>query len=114
MLARDMSEWAWQGERGMLRSFEGTLAEANAAARALSDVVASEPFPEIADVVPGARSVLVELLPGVEPSERLQEVVGSAPAVGAARLGSQQSVAVAYDGPDVEDVARLAGLSVGE
>ena len=29
-------------------------------------------------------------------------------------MGSQHSVAVAYDGPDLEDIARLAGLSVGE
>jgi KipI family sensor histidine kinase inhibitor len=114
MLARDMPEWVWQGERGMLRSFEGSIAEANAAARALATEIASLDLEEVSDVVPGARTLLVELVTGGEPSSRLQETIGSTPGVGDARSGSLHSVGVTYDGADVEDVAGLAGVSVAE
>ena len=114
MLARDMAAWAWQGERGMLRSFEGSVAKANAAARALASEIAALDLEEVADIVPGARTLLVSLQSGREPSSRLQRSLASTPAVGAARVGSLHTVGVSYDGPDLEDVARLAGLSTGE
>ena len=88
MLARDMSDWVWQGERGMLRSFDGSTAEANAAARALSDEVTAARFTEVADVVPGARTVLVELVPGTEPSGGLTRA-RSRRSTTAARRGTQ-------------------------
>lgn len=114
MLARDMAEWAWQGERGMLRSFDGSIGEANAAARALASEIATLDLEEIADIVPGARTLLVELRGGRDPSGALQEKLGSMPGVGASRLGTMHTVGVTYDGPDVEDVADLVGRSVGE
>ncbi len=114
MLARDMPAWVWQGERGMLRSFEGSIGSANAAARALAEQVISSGFSEVADVVPGARTLLVSLFPGREPSSELAEVLGSMPAVGAAKVGSLHSVAVSYDGADLGDVARLVGLAVDD
>jgi allophanate hydrolase subunit 1 len=114
MLARDMAAWVWQGERGMLRSFDGSISEANAAARALASEIASLALEEVADIVPAARSLLIELLPGREPSLRLQSSLGSTPAVGAARSGPLHSVRMTYDGADLESVARLVGLSAGE
>ena len=109
-----MATWVWQGERGMLRSFDGSVAEANATARALREEIASIAFEEISNIVTGARSLLVELRPGREPSSRLLDALASMPAVGAARVGSLHTVSVMYDGPDLEDVARLADMSSGD
>jgi len=105
MLARDMAQWVWQGERGMLRSFEGSVAEANAAARALRDHINAGPFTEVADVVPGARTLLVELVPGVEPSEALVRALEADVAVPKRQAGRRHEIAVTYDGEDLAQVA---------
>ena len=105
MLARDMSEWVWQGERGMLRSFGGTIAEANAAARALSDAIRASLFTEVSDVVPGARTLLVELVGGAEPSEALVRALESDVALPRPRAGRRHEIPVAYDGEDLAVVA---------
>jgi KipI family sensor histidine kinase inhibitor len=105
MLARDMSELVWQGERGMLRSFEGSVEEANAAARALADVIVSESFPQIADVVPGARTLLVELKPGAEPPEALVRALEAGVPLPEPRAGRRHEIAVTYDGEDLAEVA---------
>ena len=112
MLARDMHGWVWQGEFGMLRSFDGSIVEANAAARALTRAISAAGFQEVADVVPGARTVLVSLVPGREPSPGLQELIDTTPAQEAARIGRLHIVVVVYDGPDVEEVAGLLGFGV--
>jgi KipI family sensor histidine kinase inhibitor len=108
MLAR-MDMWVWQGERGLLRSFEGAIAEANAVARAASEALRAAAFPEVADVVPGARTVLVELHPGAEPSEALVRAVEASPpnaAEGAAATeGTLHEIAVTYDGEDLPAIA---------
>jgi KipI family sensor histidine kinase inhibitor len=109
-----MPEWTSQGERGLLRSFDGMIADANVAARALAEQLIAGAFPEVVDVVPGARTVLVELRPGAEPSALLIEAIGAANSPDAARAGSLHSVAVTYDGADLEEVARLVGLSNDE
>jgi len=105
MLARDMSDWVWQGERGMLRSFDGSTAEANAAARALSDEVTAARFTEVADVVPGARTVLVELVPGIEPSAALVRALEADAAQPRRGAGRRHEIAVTYDGEDLAEVA---------
>jgi len=105
MLARDMSDWVWQGERGMLRSFDGSTAEANAAARALSDEVTAARFAEVADVVPGARTVLVELVPGIEPSAALVRALEADAAQPRRGAGRRHEIAVTYDGEDLAEVA---------
>ena len=105
MLARDMSDWVWQGERGMLRSFDGSTAEANAAARALSDEVTAAHFTEVADVVPGARTVLVELVPGAEPSAALMRALEADEAQRQRGAGRRHEIAVTYDGEDLAEVA---------
>ena len=104
----------WAGERGMLRGFEGPVAEANAAGRALCDELRAAAFEEVADVVPGARTVLVELRPGAEPSDALVRALATQPRKSEARVGSMHEVSVTYDGPDLQDVADLAGLSKDE
>jgi KipI family sensor histidine kinase inhibitor len=69
-------------------------------------------FEEVADVVPGARTVLVSLVPGLEPSSGLQALIDSTPAEGSSRIGPLHTVAVTYDGPDVDEVAQLVGVGV--
>lgn len=105
MLARDMRDWVWQGERGMLRSFDGSIAEANAAARALGNEIKSGLFAEVADVVPGARTLLVELAPGAEPSEALVRALEADVAAPQQRAGRRHEIAVTYDGEDLAEVA---------
>ena len=104
MLAR-MDMWVWQGERGLLRWFEGPIAEANAVARAASEALRAAAFPEVADVVPGARTVLVELRPGAEPSEALVRAVEAEPPDAAATKGTLHEIAVIYDGEDLPAIA---------
>lgn len=110
MLARDMSTWVWQGERGMLRSFDGSIAEANAAARALSDAIKASSFTEVADVVPGARTLLVELVPGAEPTGALARALEAEIAVQSLRAGRLHEITVTYDGEDLAQVAVSCGM----
>jgi len=102
-----MTGWVWQGERGLLRSFDGPLAEANAVARAASDSLRAAAFPEVADVVPGARTVLVELRPGAEPSDALLRAIEAEPPKAAINAGRLHEIAVKYDGEDVAAIAAL-------
>lgn len=102
-----MTGWVWQGERGLLRSFDGQLAEANAVARAASDSLRAAAFPEVADVVPGARTVLVELRAGAEPSDALIRAIEATPPKAEARNGTLHEIAVTYDGEDLPAIAAL-------
>jgi KipI family sensor histidine kinase inhibitor len=106
-----MTGWVWQGERGLLRSFEGPLAETNAVARAASEALRTAAFPEVADVVPGARTVLVELRAGAEPSDALVRAIEADPPKAAARAGTLHEIAVTYDGEDLASIAALRRLS---
>lgn len=66
------------------------------------------------DVVPGARTVLVTVEPGrpLGPvRERLLALAAAAPDVPAADGGAGTTIEVVYDGPDLDDVAELTGLS---
>ncbi|GAB4008027.1 5-oxoprolinase subunit B family protein [Nocardioides ultimimeridianus] len=70
----------------------------------------------VADVVPGARTVLLVARPGVA-MDRLLAVVPDAVAPGLARSGPSDQVRripTRYDGPDLADVARLTGLAESE
>ena len=114
MLARNMSKWVWQGERGMLRSFDGTVADANAAARALAEQVASLQLDEVVDIVAGARTLLVELAPGREASTTLLGTIDSEPTRSTASLGTLHTIRVTYDGPDLDEVARVVRMSIDD
>jgi KipI family sensor histidine kinase inhibitor len=102
--------WVWQGERGLLRSFQGPIAEANAIARAASHALRAEAFPEVADVVPGARTVLVELTPGAEPSEALLRALEAEPPTAVTAEGTLHEIAVNYDGEDLPSIAALRNM----
>jgi len=89
----------------MLRSFPGSIVAANSAARALTDEIKAGLFPEVADVVPGARTLLVELIPGAEPSEALVRALASDVALPQPRAGRRHEISVTYDGEDLAQVA---------
>ncbi|GAB2935349.1 allophanate hydrolase subunit 1 [Rhodococcus aerolatus] len=72
---------------------------------------------DLLDVVPGARTVLVTVHPGraLGPvRERLQSLAAAAPDAPPARSGDETTIEVVYDGPDLDDVAALTGLSRDE
>lgn len=109
--------WRWVGEHALLTTFEGELAEANARAHALAASIEALAASEAEDMVPGARSLLVRIRPGTEPSRRLLDALDS-PSIGYARPErSVVEITVEYGGeggPDLGDVARAAGLAEEE
>lgn len=72
----------------------------------------SDPPLGVVDVVPGARTVLVLLDPALTSPERMREAIAAVPLrpleSGRGRL---VEIPVSYDGPDLDEVARLAGLT---
>lgn len=71
----------------------------------------------VQDVVPGARTVLVTVTPGraLGPVRAvLCELAGTAPAAVTANAEDETTIEVVYDGPDLDDVAALTGLSHDE
>ncbi len=75
---------------------------------------------EVEDVVPAGESVLVRFRPGADLGARLGdlEVLVSRALHGYSASptaeGAEISVVVAYDGPDLDDVARASGLTAAE
>lgn len=106
------------GDRGLLVELADT-----AAVVAWADLVGADPALTglVADVVPGARTVLLVARPGVS-LDRLRAVVPDeehrgTPAEGAPRQRPPQAevvVPVVYDGADLADVAELTGLTGAE
>ncbi len=91
----------------------GALIEVPESAAAVRLAGALAGRPELIDVVPGHRTVLVTWA-GQRPHE-LEELVESALAPGAPPApGRGVEIPVVYDGPDLEVVGQLAGLSAEE
>jgi KipI family sensor histidine kinase inhibitor len=66
--------------------------------------------PEIVDVVPGARTVLVTVRPGTDLA-RLGALLGDLPLPEAYETGGEPlHIPVVYDGEDLDEVASLTGL----
>ena len=109
------TRWHWVGERALLRSFEGDLLSANASARDACEQLVALGAPEIEDVVLAARSVLVVLEPGAEPSPELIELLDRETSRPLARSpGRVREIAVRYggeDGPDLPSVAEAHGMT---
>lgn len=105
-----MIQWMWLGERALLRRFDGELIEANEAARGLFQTLGARTLPEIEDVVPGARTVLVVLRPGASPSDELHTLLSS-PTPATSTEGNEYTVHVRYDGEDLVSVAHEHGLT---
>lgn len=69
---------------------------------------------EVRELVPAARTVLVEVVPGAT-TERVVQVARAADAeAGEVGTGTVHTLAVTYDGEDLALVAGSAGLSVDE
>ena len=72
-------------------------------------------LPSVVDVVPAARTVLLRCRPGAGAvpgvAERLR---GMAPRGPERQSGELVEIAVAYDGPDLQEVADLTGLATDE
>ena len=95
------------GDRGALVELSGSAAAVRVA-RALAG------RPEFVDVVPGHRTVLVTWARGAQPRV-LDSLVDSALATESAfEPGRRVEIPVVYDGPDLQEVARLVNLSAEE
>jgi KipI family sensor histidine kinase inhibitor len=85
-----------------------------AAAHRLHAALRSSPLPEVVDVVPGERTVLITVHPqsGLKRLRRRLEVIGESESL---ETGCKEhELPVEYDGEDLDEVAELTGLSVPE
>lgn len=109
--------WRWVGERALLRTYSGEIEAANRSALGAYRVLSAAALPEVIDLVPGARSLLVLLAPDHEPSAALRQAM-DAPAAGFdPGAPATHEIVASYggaDGPDLPDVARASGLSEAE
>jgi KipI family sensor histidine kinase inhibitor len=82
---------------------------------AFAAAVRSAALPEVLDVVPAARTVLVVTSPGarLEPLVRRLTSLSSTPGAAVPDAAAVE-IEVVYDGPDLAEVARLTGLSSEE
>ena len=72
-------------------------------------------LPEVVEVVPAARTVLVAVRPGSGGLRRVRSVLSDLPRDAAPPpAGRTVTLPVVYDGPDLELVASTAGLTVDE
>jgi KipI family sensor histidine kinase inhibitor len=90
--------------------------DANRAAVALGRALLASAEPGLLDAIPGARALLVLFEPERLPRERLAAALGRAAARGAPDGASSRLLRIpaVYDGEDLGEVARLAGLSPEE
>jgi KipI family sensor histidine kinase inhibitor len=98
------------GRSALLVELAGT-GEVMGLYRALS----AEPPAGVVDLVPAARTLLVTFEPGKASFEDLARLVGSTdPVAGTGTAAGVVEVRVTYDGPDLDAVAELTGLSRAE
>jgi KipI family sensor histidine kinase inhibitor len=92
------------------------LVETDVPAGTLAGAISRAALPGVVDIVPGARTVLIITEPGSWRHKDLLAAVRDLPAgPGDGRQpAGLVEIPVTYDGPDLPDVARLTGLSVGE
>jgi KipI family sensor histidine kinase inhibitor len=91
------------------------LVESDVPAAHLAAAVTAAGLPGVIEAVPGQRAVLLITVPGSWDPGELASVVGALPP---AEPPSSQAAAVeipaVYDGPDLAEVAGLAGMTVGD
>lgn len=98
------------GDRALLAEYDGL----DATLAAVERLDATRP-PEVRDLVPAARTVLVRVEPGssLRRIEAWLREVGD-PEPGGGEPGALVVVPVRYDGPDLDDVAAALGIDPGE
>ena len=109
--------WRWVGERALLRTFPDDLPAANASAFAAYHHLTERRLQEIEDLVPGARTLLVVLKSGLDPSDVLLESLEANAIPGGHADATVHEIPVRYggdDGPDLAEVARLHDMTVDE
>jgi KipI family sensor histidine kinase inhibitor len=90
------------------------LGTAEETARVHAGLAAAPPY-GVEELVPAAVTVLVRFDPSVTTAEQVATAVRSTPARDTATaVGASVEIPVQYDGDDLDDVARLTGLSVEE
>ena len=105
------------GDRGLLVRFGEALSdEANRAAIALAGHIEAAAIPDVLEGGPNLISVLVRYEPARLTFERLAGEIRLLASAGDDRqsAGAEHRVAVRFDGEDLESVAGLLGLSVGD
>jgi KipI family sensor histidine kinase inhibitor len=81
----------------------------------LAAAIAAAELPWVREVVPGARTVLVITEPGSVRLDELIATVGSLPVIEPEAMQTRLvEIPVSYDGPDLAEVAELAGMTVQE
>lgn len=81
---------------------------------ALDRAVRGARWPEVVDVVPAARTVLLHVAPGTDLTA-LERVIRAVELTDVGRAdGPVVEVDVVYDGPDLDEVAELTGLTVAQ
>jgi len=110
--------WRWVGDRALLRTVaDREIVDANRAMLALAHVIRALDLDEIDDVVPGARSLLIVLRAGVEPSVTLTDALERDDLGDAEVPAARHDVPVRYggeDGPDLDALAGSSGVSVDD
>jgi KipI family sensor histidine kinase inhibitor len=81
---------------------------------ALAAAVRAAEWPYVVDVVPGARTVVVVVEPGTDLAAVRRAVLELDADPVAAQDGPVVEIQVVYEGPDLEEVAKLTGLGVDE
>src|SRR5215469_17376695 len=93
----------------------GLLIETDAPPAWLAAAIDRAKLPGVVDVVPGAATVLVLTEPAADSRGELAARIAALPvAAPASDAEPVVEIPVRYDGPDLADVARLAGMSVDE
>ena len=111
--------WRWVGDRAMVRTFDDPdIADANRAAVACARALSAIDAVNVEDVVPGARSVLVVLRPGATPANEITSVLDRDRwDPDDASAGRTIEIPARYggdDGPDLAEVAHIAGMAEDE
>ena len=89
------------------------LVEAGEQAAELAEAITARRFAGVLDVIPGAQTVLVTVQPGSwDLGELASRILVLPPAVAPASSAALAEIPVHYDGPDLAEVAQLAGLPV--
>lgn len=100
--------WRWVSERGLLvATGDATLAR--------YDLIFSQNFPEVEDMIPADGSLLLVLRPGAAVSKALREALVSPLADPQEAVGKRHEIVVEYGGvagPDLPALAEQAGLDV--
>lgn len=100
------------GDRALLVRYADTLSdEANRAAVALARKLAAEPVPGVAEVAPGLVSVLLRAEDGVDLATLRREMMMRLGTPPADTAGSRHVVDVAFDGDDIEGVAKALDMT---